>query len=267
MDENTLKTLQTSEDPKELLRAAMALARSVQSSDHEALLRYLTQPTFLKKLDTPADYANSAAKRLRVAQVLKALGENSAPSAHGVLVALSKSEEFLAEPIRVDYLIGVSGDLKQEASQLVPFWERFSKPDDGHTNLTVRALVRNDTTPAMEVLEKRMADPGHEDDDKISWMRSVFVPRRDNFELLKSFERMLTGKMPDRLQPELVDVIFDYKPGEWYRPANAVSPPDRTKIGPREKQQLIRLGEIALGMANVKDSQKEVIKKTLEDLK
>ena len=132
--------------------------------------------------------------------------------------------------------------------------------------MTIEALVKNGTESAMEVLEKKMADPHHQDDEKIGWMHSYFIPHRDDFQLLKSFEKMLTGKLPERLRPHLVETIFDYKPGEWYRPATAVNPPDRQKIGNKERDQLKRLGDISLKMPDLTEAQREAVQKTLKEI-
>lgn len=266
MDENTLKVLQTSEDPKELLTKLMALARSKQPSDHKTLLEFLARPAFLLKLDTEAEYRNAAAKRLRISRVLAALSENDAPSAHAAFVALTRDGGFLKEEPRVDYLIMFSGVLRAEAHDLAPFWDKYSQPEDGFANLTIKALVENSTEPAMEILEKKIAEPRFEDDDKIAWMRSYFVPHRDDYQLLKSFERMLTGKMAEHLKPYLVEVIFDYRPAEWYRPASTANPPDRSKIGQAQRDELKRIGDIALRLPGLTDTQSEAVRKTLEEI-
>jgi hypothetical protein len=266
MDENSLNVLQSSEDPKELLRTLMALARSKNPADHRTLLEFLSRSAFLYKLDTHDEYKNAAAKRLRIAQVLNALITNDAPSAHAVFVALTKDAGFLKEEPRVDYLIKSSGPLRAEAHDLAPFWDKFSQPDDGFANLTIGALVENGTEPAMEILEKKMVDTRFADDDKIAWMHLIFVPHRDDYQLLRSFENMLTGKMSEHLKPYLVEVIFDYKPREWYIPAATANPPDRRNIGQSQRDQLKRLADIALRTPNLSDAQREAVKKTLEEI-
>lgn len=266
MDENLLNVMQTSDDSRELLKSSMALARSKQPKDHQDLFNFLTSPAFLHRLDTPEEYKNAAAKRLRVSQILQALSINDAPSAHSTYVALTKNSSFLNEEPRVDELIRFSANIRDEAPDLMNFWDKYSQPDDGFVNLTIKALVENGTESAMEVLEKKMADPKHEDGEKIGWMRGIFVPHRDDFQLLKSFERMLTDKLPPRLRPNLVEAIFDYRPGEWYRPATAVNPPDRQKIGSKEREQLHRLANIALQIPDLTEVQKEAVRNTLKDL-
>ena len=266
MNENSLKVMQTSDDSKELLQSSLDLARSKQPDDHNELLSFLTNPAFLERLDTSAEYKNAASKRLRVSRILEALSTNDAPSAHSAYIALTKNSAFLKEEQRVVHLISYSSYIRAEAPDLIDFWDKYSQSDDGFTGVTIKALVVNGTESAMEVLEKKMADPKHEDDDKIVWMQKIFVPNRDDFQLLKSFERMLNGKLAGNLRPSLVEVIFDYKPEEWYVPASTANPPDRRKIGAKEREQLKRLGGIALQMPNLTAEQKQAVQNTLKEI-
>ena len=267
MSEDTLNVLQNSDDGKELLTAAMALARSKKSDDHKALLGHLGRPAFLSKLDDAEAYKSAGAKRLRISRILTALSENDSPSAKAVLVALTRDSNFLKEDVRVDYLIETTGKLRDEADQLVTFWNRYSQPEDGFGNKTMKALVANRTAPAIEVLESKLADEKHPDEDKLYWMRNIILPYRDDIQLLRAFERLLTGRLNARLRPALVEIIFDYKPQEWYPPADIANPPDRSKIGAREREQLIRLAEIALKMPELNESQRKAVEDALQQLK
>lgn len=266
MIENPLNVLQTSKDSKELLKAALVLARSKESRDHAALLEYLRRADFLNRLDSAEEYGNAAAKRLRISRVIEALSMNDAPSAHSTFTALTRDAVFLKADQRIDELIRFSAGIRSTPEALVSFWDKYSQPDDGFSNLTIKALIENGTAPAMEVLEQKMADPRHEEEEKIGWMRGFFVAHRDDLFLLRSVEKMLQGKLPVQLRPHLVEVIFDYKPEEWYRPATIVNPPDRRKADQRVREQLRRLGQIALQLPNLTDAQKSAVKKTLNEL-
>jgi hypothetical protein len=267
MSEDALNVLQNSDDGKELLTAAMALARSKNSDDHRALQGHLTRPAFLGKLDDAEAYKNAGAKRLRISRILTALSENDSPSARAVLLALTRDSNFLKEDIRVDYLIVTTGKMREEADQLVAFWDRYSQPEDGFGNKTVKALVENRTPPAIEVLENKLSDEKHPDEDKLYWMRNFILPHRDDLILLRSFEKLLSGRLPARLRPALVEIIFDYKPQEWYPPADIANPPDRSKIGGRERELLIRIAEISLGLPELNEAQRKAVEDTLEQLK
>jgi hypothetical protein len=266
MTDNPVRVLQTSEDSKELMKAAVALARSKEPADHDTLLKHLRTQSFLSRLDTKEDYAAAAAKRLRISRVLEALGKNDAPSARQTIVALTQERTFLEEEERVVALIEASTEVRPPPPALVRFWDAHSQPEDGFTPVTITALVNNGTAPALDLLERKMADPKHEDDVKIAWMRSRILTHRNDLLLLQSCERMLTGVLPSHLRPALVEVLFDYRPGEWYRPANASRPPDRRQASAAALAQLRRLGYLALQTVQLTESQKEAVTKTLEEI-
>ncbi|MEJ7712146.1 MAG: hypothetical protein WKF84_20370 [Pyrinomonadaceae bacterium] len=163
MAENPVQVLETSKDSKELMRAALALARGQQPTDHDALLKHLRTQSFLSRLDSKDDYAAAAGKRLRISRVLEALGKNSSPSAHQTIVDLAQDRVFLEEDERVVALIESSTEVRPPPPELVRFWDAHSQPDDGFTPVTITTLVDNGTAPALGLLEKKMGDSRHED--------------------------------------------------------------------------------------------------------
>src|SRR5947208_589983 len=71
MQDNPIQVLQTSKDAKELVAAALSLARSEQPVNHDELLRWLRSEDFLMRLDSESDYRNTG-QRLRIGRVLEA---------------------------------------------------------------------------------------------------------------------------------------------------------------------------------------------------
>lgn len=266
MIENHLKVLQTSRDPKELQVAAIALARSNRPDDHRDLLSFLRASDFLDRLDSKDDYLAASSKRLRISRVLEALGKNQAPSARQVLITLSQDRVFLAEDERIISLLQESKNIRQPPAALVQFWDTYSQPDDGFTPTTITTLVENGSEPALHLLEKKMADPGHGDDDKVAWMRSRILPHRNDPMLLRSCERMLAGSLPERLRPSLVEVLFDYRPAEWYRPATVVNPPDRRQASPEAIAEIRKIGQMALTRVQLTKQQKDAVVDTLKEI-
>jgi hypothetical protein len=265
MPDDSLRVLQTSQDPKELVAAARSLARSKQSTDHDLLLHLLQSEDFLMRLDSESDYRNTR-KRLRIGQVTEALSKNDNPTAHKVLVALTQSPMFIKDEARADLLIQACAAVRPAPPEVVRFWNDHSKPDDGFTHLTIQAVVENGTAPALRVLEQKMADPAHTEDDKISWMRSTILTHRDDLPLLQSCERMLTSGLPKRLRPYLVEVLFDYRPAEWYAPAELLHPPDRKKASEVVLAQLRRIGQFALRTVALTPEQKEVVERSVKEI-
>lgn len=266
MNENPVQRLQTAKDPKELLNAALVLARSKQPMDHEILLSYLQRPEFLNRMDSEIDYRAAASKRLRISRLLEALSMNEARSAQEVVVTLSGDQPFLRSVNRIDALIRASAAIRPPPSQLIVFWDAHCQHDDGFSHVTVSVLIKNGTEAALHLLERKMADPRHPDDDKIAWMRTDILSHRNDLLLLRSCERMLSGELPQKLRPYLVEALFDYRPAEWYSPASPYNPPDLGQASPQVREELRRVGQLALRTVALTPEQKEVVERSLKEI-
>jgi len=150
---------------------------------------------------------------------------------------------------------------------VVQFWDRHSQPDDGFTPLTIEVLVNNGSEPAIALLERKMADPGHAEEDKLDWMRSSILTHRNDLLLLKGCERMLTGNLSPKMKLALVEVLFDYRPAEWYRPSGVLRPPDRRLAGEPALAQLRRIGEYALKNLVMRERLRKAVTDTLEEIR
>ncbi len=265
MSEDYTKVLQTSKDPKELSPAACALARSDQQRDQDTLLKFLRSSDFLNRLDTADDYA-AYNHRPRIGRVLQMLRDNKSPPARQSLLALTKDATFLKEMRRVDELIKATTMIRPAPPELVSFWDRYSQPLDSFAPNTVDVLCENGTRPALDLLEKKMADSAHDEDERIGWMRMSILPRRNNLALIECAERMLSGSLPEPLRPALVEVFFDYKPDEWFTPAVNVSPPDRSQLGPSGRVALRALAQLALKSVKLTPEQAKPVEDTLKEL-
>lgn len=265
MSDDGVKVLETSKNPKELSPPACELARSDQKRDQETLLKFLRSADFLNRLDSPADYANLSAHP-RVARVLKMLRDNKAPVARDTLLALTKDKTFLSQMRRVEELIPATEAIRPAPPELVTFWDQHSTPDDCYSAMTVEALCENSSRPALDLLEKKLADPGFSEDERIGWMRVYILPRRNSLALIECAERMLGGSLPEPLRPALVEVFFDYKPEEWFPPAASVNPPDRAGLGPAGRVALRRLARLALKSVTLTEEQKQAVENTLKQL-
>jgi hypothetical protein len=238
--------LQSSRDSRELLKAALVLARSNQARDHNELAGWLSSSEFLSRLDTEKEYA-STGRRLRISMVLQTLSKNDAPSARAVIVKLAQSREFLAEAPRVDFLIQYSYVVRPAPDELVHFWDAYCQPDDGFANLTIATLVANGTEPAMRLLERKFSDPKFEHDDKFSWIESNIYSHRIEIPVLQFCERMMAGTaFSDDLKLTLSQVLFDPKPQQWFSPATVIVPPRLEEASPAAKTALQKIGALVL---------------------
>ena len=248
------------------LVAALEDARSDAPPRHASLLAKLQTSSFLEEVDTPADYAEAAKRGLHVGQLVDALSLNAAPSAQHAFRALTTSKAFLAHDERVIALIKAGVNVRPAPRELVRFWDRYSQPDDGFTPTTIGALVDNGSEPALRLLEQKLADPRHGVDDKLGWMRTDMLRHRNDLPLLQASERLLAGRLPRRLRPALVEVLFDFRPGEWFKPGNAVSPPPLASASEPARVQLRKVGNLALRSVALNAAQKAAVTQRLREL-
>lgn len=248
-------------ETKEALRAALAAARSDDPGQHAILLAKLQSESALDQLDSEAEYRMASRFRLHVAQVAEALATNAAPSAQRTFIALTDSPIFLAHDERVIALIRASEHVRPAPPELVAFWDRYSQPDDGFAPTVITALVANSSEPALALLERKMEDPSHEDDEKVSWMRTDMLTHRNDAALLRACERMLAGKLSELLRPFLVDALFDYRPGEWFRPVDSFSPPVLKSASREALQVLSKLAAQVLQTVSLTETQRAAVER------
>jgi hypothetical protein len=253
-----------SPETKAVLREALSAARSDDATAHAELLARLETQDELDRLDSEADYVEAAKFRLRVAQVVEALARNPAPSARAAFVALTANPLFLAHDERTIALIRASAHVRPAPPELVAFWDRHCQPDDGFTPTTITALVANGSPGAVALLESKLRDPAHEDQEKVSWMRTDILSHRNDVPLLQACERLLSGGLTEHLRPELVDALFDYRPGEWFKPASSYSAPPLETASRAALEQVIRTGVAALTMVRLTDEQRRVVQDRIE---
>jgi hypothetical protein len=255
--------LKSSVDQGELQQAAVALAQSGEAADLTALRKALGSESFLVRLDEEADYEGSS-RDLRLARVLKALADNRAPEARSALLALTESEAFLDHPARIDLLIDAWAEVRPPPPQAVAFWDRYSQPDDGFAHRTMMRLTENGTPEAIELIEKKMGDSKHSDDDKIYWSHRHILELRDDPVMLKCCERLLQGGTPIGVRPHVVEALFDYQPKEWYSPHDVAKLPDREKASDEVLRRLKTIGQYALDNIALTDGQRGPVEAEIE---
>jgi hypothetical protein len=252
-------------ETKNALRTALAAARSDDPAQHAALLEQLETDALLEQLDSAADYQMASRYRLRVAQVAEALAANPATSAQRTFIALTGNPTFLAHDERVIALIRASRHIRPAPPELVAFWDRYSQPEDGFEPTTITTLVENGTEPAVALLEKKLEDPGHEDDEKISWMRTDMLSHRNDVPLLKACERMLAGGLPEHLRPFLVEALFDYRPEQWFKPVKSYSAPLLSSASREALELLLKIAALAFQSVPLTESQREAVERRITE--
>ncbi len=265
MNNDVQKILEFSKDPKELVWAAQKLASSPEQSDQEMLRHFLTMETFLSRLDSPEDYRGPSA-RLRIGRVLKTLSNNKAPGAQETLIRLTQDQTFLKNWARVDNLIWAVAAIRPAPPQVIKFWDDHCQPEDSFMHLTIQALVKNGSEPAMALLEKKIADLRFAEEDKLWWMRTAILSHRHDLPLLKSCERMLWQSLPTNLHLGLIESLFTYKPDEWYGADHYYSPPPLPEASLPVLNQLRKIGEMVLEKFSLPSPLKMEVQRRLEEI-
>jgi hypothetical protein len=224
-------TLRGSTDPKALVHAAQVLATSDDPADHQSLSDALVDADFLARLDDDAAY-DGRINRLRVGRVLRTLSKHLDASRSALLVRLTGDQVFLQQELRIDLLIKACAEVRPSPPEVVEFWDAHCQPEDGFCNLTIAAVIENSSPPALALFVARLLDPAHDETDKLEWLRQEVLTHRLNLELLRACREALARGLGPPLDRALVEVIFDYRPVEWYRPATLREPPDGVPTRP-----------------------------------
>ncbi|MBS3919713.1 MAG: hypothetical protein KG012_12600 [Deltaproteobacteria bacterium] len=253
------------EDPKVLYSQTCQLARSKQESDLQILQARLTDTAFLAKIDSAKSYEGQPT-RLRVAGVLQILAENPAPPAQKVLLSLTTSPVFLEHRARVDLLIQALVQIKPAPQQAVVFWDKHFQPEDGYSAVTVWALLKNGSPPALALFEKRMMDVRFSETERRYWLNACVLQHRNDLPLLQACERLLASRLEELYRLLLVDVLFDYKPDDWYGAGHWYRPPLRGKATIEALKQLDTLGRKALQNQPLSTLQRQQVQLVLREV-
>jgi hypothetical protein len=79
---------------------------------------------------------------------------------------------------------------------------------------------------------------------------------------------MVRSSLPEGLRAALIEVLFDYRPGEWYRRGIPAQPqrPSRSEASPTARKLLCQIGQYAMAHIALTNSQMLAVKQALADL-
>ena len=240
------ETVARATDPKALVHAAQVLATSDDPADHQALGAALGDEGFLARLDDDAAYEGRI-NRLRVGRVLRTLSKHLDPSRATLLVGLTSAPAFLAQDLRIDLLIKACASVRPSPPEVIAFWDAHCQPDDGFGNVTIAAAIENGSPPALALFVDKLLDPAFSDDDKLEWLRQEVLPHRQDVEVLRACREALARGLAPPLALALVQVIFDYRPDEWYRPATVRQAPEAATLTRAALAEMLGLARQAQG--------------------
>jgi hypothetical protein len=258
--------LQNSREAREVKRAAMALAKSQLSSDHQFLAGHLGTPSLAARLDPPEE-ATGSYQHLRLARVMRGLMENSNPTAQEAILRLPDTPAFNDQFRRIQILIRALTVIRPSPAQATQYWDKYSKPGSPVTYDVIEALCINQSPPALELLEQKCAEPGFTPSEKQVWMRESILVRRYDEPLIATCERILRGPLETNLKISLVEVLFDYRPKEWFIECSPPKPPELAAASEPARDILLRMGEYALASLALPEPLRSRVRSTVELLK
>lgn len=239
-----------------LIQLLIAYAKSENPDLHLKFSKTISELNVLDTLNPQKDFL----------QPLEILATNISASAQDTFISLTTNEVFLADDDRALALVRASQHIHTPSQQLVKFWDSYSQPDDGFTPITIKVLLANGNAEAISLLEKKFTDTTHDDAEKIAWMRMDILRHRNDLLVLQACQRLLEGKLAESLRSDLVDVLFDYKPQHWYRPAVHASPPELNTASQAALDALHTLAIYSLNRINLSQEQRTAVKKRLEEI-
>jgi hypothetical protein len=241
-----LEILNRSDDPWDLLDAAKALAKAPDPNGHQVLAQAVCSASFLGRLDSDADY-EGASVDLGLAALMAAVADNGSPSAVAVLEAAGRSPVYLDHPARVDVLIDAWARIRPAPEAAVGFWEAHTALDDGFVERVMLRLAENGSPPALGLVARKLVDTSVPMDHRRYWLRRHAILHRDNPVLLAAFQRMIAGSIEAELRPYVVEILFDYRPKEWYSPHDEPKRLPSRAAASRQALELLRaIGRRAL---------------------
>lgn len=226
-----------------LAAEAIALARSKSKADQMQLGKLLIDKGWLDRLDPPTVAQGIDPRFLQLTSVLK-VAAKEAPRT----IEVSAGHPLYRQPgWRQAALIEASGALSKPGPKLIKLWRSQLKPQADELETTIRALVQNQSPPALSLLEEAFSSSAFSDELVISWFRDPVLQHRQDLKLLTSLERMLkAGRLTAKRKASLVEVIFDYRPLDWYISTDKPPiPPRRSELTEAARRRLRSIADMA----------------------
>jgi hypothetical protein len=257
-----VSVLRDADDRSTLLRAALNCAASKDPAVQKELAAQLGTAAFLERLDSRAD-SEGPSHTLRLARVLQAMAEN--PAGHPGLVSLTSSPAFTTFEPREELLIRSLAAVRPAPAAAVRFWSEQSHPDSPYLHVTIAALVENGSRPALDLLEKRMADRHIDPEDKIAWMRDPILRHRTDVAVLAACERLLSRGLPAKLRAPLLEALTSFD-RRWYRSEHPPVAPAWKDASSDAREVLRRICDNAVKELSLSAAQRDAIHRTLVDI-
>ena len=236
--------LATSDDKREIERAATALAASSASSDLTLLRDHLVRADFLARLDSVRD---PHSKTERFSRVVMTLGKNPADAATEVLASLLKSKDVTADVDRIDKILEATASLKPLPAARATIIAGV----DRHIYMlsNIRLLMDNESPNALaEAGREIVAKPaGVADAAVVDMIHLTFVSRRLVVDVIRLGQALVAN--PNVVAPVRVGVVesfFDYQMKPWFGATRVPpQPPPWEEASDAALAELLKLADAA----------------------
>ena len=158
----------------------------------------------------------------------------------------------------MDLLIVACAEVRPSPPEVIRYWDHYCQAKDGHCNVTACALLDNGSEPAIRLFEQKLADPKHDHDDKMVWLRRFVIPKRNEPLVLDAAYRLLRSDLSGDLRAHLVAVLFDHQPRAWSFPYGCGRPPLDTAT-PAAEQKRRRIAEYALAEVTLSERTRVIV--------
>ena len=253
--------LESTKDPAEMERLALALAKSEEPESLNALIAFLKDPEHLAVLD-PKPQDNNEFK-LRLFPLLQALAQLPPDQANASMVALAEPIFTNKSNNRHLAYIQACAEIKQPSSALLKILDAQVSPI-GCTNTVIATLIKMRSPAACDLLEKYSRGKYFSD----GWFTHKLLLVRDDPAIVAFYEKLLRSDMhPDSLRNIIVQTLFDYRPEEWYdqnKPRLYVPPP-RPEASTEVLENLQKIADYCLTL-KVTDKTMESIRKGQKEI-
>ena len=240
------EVLQTSHNPRELVKMACVYASSDKAADQALLLDYLGSEEFLNRLNTADEYLRYPARNLEVARIVKTLMKQDFLEAHATIKGLTRNHVWQQSDPLIELLIRALVVDMPSSPETIVFWDKHSMSDSVYIPTVIEVIFLNRSEPALKLFEQKLNDASHDDEYQEIWLRCDLLRQRNELTVLQCCERMvIKGTVDEGWHNNIVEALFDYNEA-WYLSQEPPRPPLRVLASEASKEVLGRIGKHAL---------------------
>jgi hypothetical protein len=195
----------------------------------------------LLRLNTAQEYADLPPEKLALQAILTRLSKNPSEAARATIGDLCSNKEFLAEQSRVECLLLALPKVRPLPEKALPLLRKSVEPENDSLEIAIRVLFDIGEKPAFDIFAAQVLNSRQDSVLVQSWMRDPLLRhRRDPAVLEMCLDLFQQPKLAAERRNSLVEVLFDYRPSEWYVREGSPPKPPSSKNMPRGARDLLK---------------------------